>query len=97
MADACAFGEDATAMLFNDRLDDKEPQPRSLDPRHDTSGRAIEAFEDALDLFPRNANPAIRNSDEDVFGIGRCHFYEDAHLFVRILDGVIEQVRNGCT
>src|SRR5439155_4154573 len=60
---AGAFGENATAVPFDNGAHDEEPEPGALHVRHDACGDAVEPPEDALELSARDANTAVGDAD----------------------------------
>src|SRR5215469_1219177 len=82
-------------MRARNRTHDKEPQPRSLDLGKGPPGDAVETLENALQLVGRNAHSAIADAELEILFIGDRHLDSDVHCPARILDGVVEHVRDG--
>ena len=60
-----AVGVNASAVVLDDRLADREPQAGSAIAAHQRGVHLVEAFEDALERLPGNTDPGVDHIEPD--------------------------------
>src|SRR5262245_25491145 len=92
-----ALDAHAPAVRRDDVFDQTQPQSVAANLRRLRLFAAIERLEDEILLGRRDAQPAIRNSDLDLFGVGRLYQFgaqPDPAAVTPVFHCVTEQVLN---
>src|SRR5262249_25608862 len=73
----------------------EQAQPRALDLARGRAVHTIKAFEDALELGPRDAHAVVAHAQHHAVNVGRQHIDNDRWLAAGILHRVFDQVGDG--
>jgi hypothetical protein len=95
LAEACAEGADAAAMLDGDGADEEKTEAGAFDLDLVVGGGSIEAFEDALELARRETEAGIRDGEHGPGVALDADAAGDGYAGGGVLHGVVEEVEDG--
>src|SRR5260370_37845484 len=97
LAFACTLCGNPPAVPFGNGANQEQPKPGASHLGASAIGDAIKTFENSLQFGCRNAHSAVLHSQDEPFLFWQNEPYGNVHMISGILDGIIENVRDGGT